>query len=201
MKAFPTIIIFTALLVAVTGCGKKNESGKSGSNYCAAYGAGGQCSAYVSNYNSAYPPVNGVSLNQVQLENPCILSGGNYYGQTTMPRQAVQVQLQSAFVEVNGQPTIVPNGDMYVGVTSFGDVAAVIGNGSPNPIFVAYLCPRPASGQAILPRTVLLKGQTSCAVKSIQDADIIFPDNTQANFRPLSPGGSSARQRFSFCQQ
>ena len=200
MKAFPTIIIFTALLAAVTGCGKKNESGRSGSNYCAAYGAGGQCSAYVSNYNSAYPPVNGVSLNQVQQENPCILSGGNYYGQTTMPRQAVQVQLQSAFVEVNAQPTIVPNGDMYVGVTSFGDVAAVIGNGSPNPIFVAYLCPRPASGQAILPRTVLLKGQTSCAVKSIQDADIIFPDNTQANFRPLSPGGSSARQRFSFCQ-
>jgi len=202
MKVMPKFLIFSAILAAAMGCGKNNESGKSnnGGSYCAAYGANGQCSAYVSNYNSQFPAVNGVNLNQVQQENPCVLSGGGYYGQAPMPRQVVQVQLRNAYTDVNGQPTIVPNGDMYVGVTSFGDVAAVIGNGTLNPIFVAYLCPRPASWQAIPPQTVLLRGQTSCAVKLIQDADVIFPDNTQANFRPLSPGGSSAKQKFSFCQ-
>lgn len=196
MKALPKLLIFSAILAAIAGCGKGNESGKSSNRSCMAYGTNGQCSAYMSNVNSNYS-VNGVSLNQVQQENPCIMNAG-YNG--NMQRQAVQVQLQRAYTEVNGQQTIVPTGDMYVGVTSFGDVAAVVGNGTLNPLFVAYLCPRPASGQAILPQTVLLKAQTSCTVKSIQDADIIFPDNTQANFRPLSPGGSSARQKFTFCQ-
>lgn len=199
MKALPTILIFSALLVAVTGCGKKNESGKSTNRSCVSYGTNGQCSAYMSNVNSNYS-MNGISLNQVQQENPCILSNG-YYGQSNnLQRQVMQTRVQVQ-TNPNVPPTIVPRGDMYVGVTSMGDVAAVIGDGTANPLFVGYLCPRPVSGQGTLYPQILVGAATVCAFKYITAANIIFPDGTQANFRALSPGGSSNRQKFTFCQQ
>jgi hypothetical protein len=200
MKAIPKLLIFTAILAAIAGCGKGNESGKSsGSRSCLAYGSNGQCSAYMSNINSNYA-MNGVSLNQVQQENPCILSGG-YNGQGNMQRQVIQTRVQVQ-TNPNVPPTIVPRGDMYVGVTSMGDVAAVIGDGTMNPTFVAYLCPRPVSGQGNLYPQILVGAATVCAFKYITAANMVFPDGTQANFRALSPGGSSNnRQKFSFCQQ
>ncbi len=143
--------------------------------------------------------MNGISLNQVQQENPCILQGG-YMGQGNMQRQVMQTQVQVQ-TNPNVPPTIVPRGDMYVGVTSMGDVAAVIGNGTMTPTFVAYLCPRPVSGQGNLYPQILVGAATVCAFKYITAANIVFPDGSQANFRALSPGGSSARQKFSFCQQ
>lgn len=199
MKALPKVLIFSAILAAIAGCGKGNESGKGpGTRACVAYGANGQCNAYVSNYNSGYA-MNGVSLNQVQQENPCILSGG-YNGQGNMNRQLMQTRVQVQ-TNPNVPPTIVPKGDMYVGVTSMGDVAAIIGDGTMNPTFVAYLCPRPVSGQGMLYPQILVGAATVCAFKYITAANISFPDGTMANFRALSPGGSSARQKFSFCQQ
>jgi hypothetical protein len=200
MKVISKLIILAAA-VAITGCGKDNQSGRSGSgvynsSYCVSQGPNGQCSQYqnysVSNINSPYS-FNGVSLNQVQMENPCILSGGGYYGQSTFNRQLVTTRVNIG--------TIVTRGDMYVGVTSFGDVAAVIGDGTPNPTFVAYLCPRPISGQGTLAPQITIGAYTNCAVKYITAANIYFPDSTQANFRAPSPGGSSARTKFSFCQQ
>ena len=198
MKAFPKLLIFSAILAAIAGCGKNNESGKSGSKSCAAFGANGQCSAYVSNINSNYS-MNGVNLNQVQQENPCILSGG-YFGQTNMQRQVIQTRVQVQ-TNPNVPPTIVPRGDIYVGVTSMGDVAAVVGDGTMNPTFVAYLCPRPVSGTGTLYPQILVGAATQCAFKYITAANVVFPDGTMANFRALSPGGSSNRQKFSFCQQ
>ena len=199
MKAIPNLLIFSAILMAIAGCGKGNESGKGPTRSCLQYGANGQCSAYMTNVNSNYSQ-NGISLNQVQQENPCILQGG-YNGQGNMQRQVMQHQVQVQ-TGPGVPPTIVPKGDMYVGVTSMGDVAAIVGNGTMNPTFIAYLCPRPVSGQGTLSYQILIGAATVCAFKYITAANIIFPDNSQANFRPLSPGGSSNNhQKFSFCQQ
>jgi hypothetical protein len=199
MKLLSSTLILSSLL-ALFGCGKNNESGRAGgvysSRYCVTPGPNGQCLQYqnysINNFNSPYS-FGGVSLNQVQQENPCILSGAGYYGQSVFNRQVVTTRVS--------MPYIVTRGEMYVGVTSFGDVAAVIGDGSNNPTFVAYLCPRPVSGQGTLFPQILLGNATDCAVKYITAANMAFPDGTQANFRALSPGGSSLRQKFSFCQR
>ena len=160
------------------------------SSYCLNQGADGQCiqsqKYSVENYNSEYS-FNGVSLNQVQMENPCILSYGQSPGnwiQPNMQRQLVQTRVNLG--------TIVTRGDVYVGVTSFGDVAAIIGDGTHSPMLVAYLCPRPVSGQGILYPGISIGAYTNCAVKYITKANMFFPDGSQANFRALSPGGSSA---------
>lgn len=198
MKALPKLLILSAVL-AMAGCGKNNESGKSGggrytSQYCVSYTPTGQCAQYqnysINNINSGYS-YNGVSLNQVQQENPCILSGGGW-GQSVYNRTQVTVQ-------VNMGQNIIPSGQMHVGVTSFGDVAALIGNGTSNPTFVAYLCPRPVSGQGTLSPQILIGSYSSCRVNPITAANMYFNDGSQANFR-WPQGGSSLRQKFSFCQ-
>jgi len=208
MKSISKLLILAAV-VALTGCGKDNQSGKSGSGvynsqYCVSYSPTGQCAQYqnytIGNYNSPYS-FNGVSLNQVQMENPCILSNygsmyNSYPGNWMQP--SMQRQLVSTRVNIG---TVVTRGDMYVGVTSFGDVAAIIGDGTPTPTFVAYLCPRPVSGQGTLYPQITIGAYTNCAVKYITSANMVFPDGTQANFRAPSPGGSSAKTKFSFCQQ
>lgn len=191
MKALPKLLIFSAILAAIAGCGKGNESGKTSNRQgpCMAFGSNGQCSAYMSGYNST----SAVNPNQVLQENPCITGGQR---QSTPP---IQVQVQT---NPNVQPTIVPQGDIYVGVTSYGDVAFVMGNGTNRPTFVAHLCQRPVSGQGNLYPQILVGAATQCAFKYITAANIVFPDGSQANFRALSPGGSSNNhQKFSFCQQ
>lgn len=191
MKSLPQLLILAGLM-ALTGCGKNNESGRSNTNRtCVQYGMNGSCSAYMSNINSNYS-ANGVSLNTVQAENPCILGNG-FYGGGNLARTQVSVPVNIG--------TVVARGDMYVGVTSFGDVAAIVGNGTSNPLFVAYLCPRGTSGQGQLYPQITIGAYTQCAVKYITSANMVFPDGSQANFRALSPGGSSAGRRFSFCQQ
>ena len=147
-------------------------------------------STNVNNINSNYS-MNGVSLNQVQQENPCISADGNA-DQANMQRQVIQTRIQVQTI---------PRGDIHVGVTSMGDVAAVIGDGTTNPMLVVYLCPRPGSGPGILNPQILVGATTNCAFKYITAANVLFPDGSQANFRALSPGGSSNRQKFSFCQE
>lgn len=198
MKALPELLIFTAILAAIAGCGKGNESGRNTRGACNSWGTNGQCIGYSTNgFSTGFLPNitnNGVNLRQVEQENPCILGGG--------PRQVIQQQVQ---VDTgNGQPTIVTQGDLYVGVTAMGDVAAIIGNGTMNPQFVASLCPRPMSGQGTIYPRIIVGDSTVCAFKYITVANIGFPDGTQANFRSLNggngiPGGSSMHQKFSFC--
>lgn len=200
MKALPTIIIFSTLL-ALVGCGKNNESGKTGqipglspysTGVCMTYSTPGVCSQYQNPlvYPSGYS-YQGFNLDTVQQENPCVYS--STYGQTNLARMLFQKTIS--------MPTIITQGDMYVGVTSFGDVAAIIGNGTPNPTFVAYLCPRPTSAPPIITSQALIGAYTNCAVKPITAVNLAFPDGSEAHFRSLSPGGSSIKQKFSFCQQ
>lgn len=192
MKALSKLLFLSALL-ALGGCGKDNESGKTPSaRVCLQYSANGQCAQYstysVSNLNSPYS-FNGVSLNQVMTENPCVL-GSMYGGMGNLQRSQVSIQVNIG--------TVVPQGHMHVGVTSYGDVAAIIGNGSPTPTFVAYLCPRPVSGQGTLMPQILIGSYSTCRVNPITAANMVFPDGTQANFR-WPQGGSSAGRKFSFC--
>ncbi len=173
------------------------------SSYCVNQSVDGLCTQYqnysIGNFNSPYS-FNGVSLNQVQMENPCILSSyGSIYSQ--YPGSWMQPSMQRQLVQTRvNLGTILSRGDIYVGVTSVGDVAAIIGDGTPSPMFVAYLCPRPLSGQGVLYSGVSISAYTSCAFKYITKANMVFPDGSQANFRALSPGGSSAGRGFSFCQ-
>jgi hypothetical protein len=80
-------------------------------------------------------------------------------------------------------------------------LAAIIGDGTASPTFVAYLCPRPVSGQGTLYPQISIGAYTNCSVKYITKANMVFPDGSQANFRAPSPGGSSAGRKFSFCMQ
>lgn len=194
MKSLGSIITFGALLVLVS-CGKKNESGKSNnrysSQYCVQYSVGGQCAQWgtstITNINSPYEVNNVVSLNQVQQQNPCVASGamGN------MQRQQVS--------SVINMPTVITRGDIYIGVTSFGDVAAIIGNGTAQATFVAYLCPRMASVAALPQGASIGVYSGSCRAKPIVAANVYFTDGSMANFRDPRYG-SSAGVPFSYCQ-
>ncbi len=205
MKALPKLLFFSAVL-ALAGCGKDNQSGRStsgiyNSQYCVSYTPNGQCAQYqnysIGNYNSPYS-YQGIGLNQVQAENPCILGNfGSMYGQ--YPSNWVQPQMNRQVISTRVNiGTVVPQGEVYVGVTSFGDVAAIVGDGSPSPTFVAYLCPRPISGQGTLMPQIKIGSYSSCRINPITAANMVFPDGTQANFR-WPQGGSSAGRKFSFC--
>ncbi|MBA2403792.1 MAG: hypothetical protein H0V66_03395 [Bdellovibrionales bacterium] len=197
MKALP-LIMFSILLATLTGCGKKNESGKSGSRGpCIAYGANGSCSAYMSNINSNYSQ-NGVSLNIVQQENPCIL-GQQQYGTNLSSRIPFSVR-----IPLPGNSRLAPN-NIAVGVTSFGDVAAIVGDGTNMATFVAYLCPRPATQAQLIPdprfgnQLVGYGAYGPCRVLPITFATLGFADGSKAAFRDPQ-AGSSAQRPFSFCQ-
>jgi hypothetical protein len=191
MNALFKLITLSALL-ALSSCGKDNESGRNSFARTCLQWVGNQCAQYssysISNLNSPYN-FNGVSLNQVMTENPCVL-GSMFGGMTNLQRSQVSIR-----VNIN---TVVPQGHMHVGVTSYGDVAAIIGDGSPNPLFVAYLCPRPVSGQGTLMPQILIGSYSTCRINPITAANMVFPDGTQANFR-WPQGGSSVGRRFSFC--
>jgi hypothetical protein len=163
------------------------------SSYCVSYDENGQCGQYldysVTNINSSFS-FNGVSLNQVQLESPCIPTGIGFQGQSNLSRMVYSSGGVTKDVT-----------DMAVGVTSFGDVAAVVKDSFGNSLFIAYMCPRPNSGQGTLFPQITVGAYTNCAVKYITSANMVFPDGSQANFRAPSPGGSSLSTKFSFCQQ
>lgn len=197
MKSLVNVAIFTCMLALAASCGNDNKSGRR-NNDPYGYGAYGAYSAYTAN---------GVQLGQVIAENPCIGSGAGPYVQGSNPYYNNNawntnfVASASQRVEVSfplTNFTVIPNGDIYVGVTSYGDVAAVIGNGS-TPMFVAYICPRSAaSGQGSL-RGISLGAYTNCAVKPLTAATMLFPDGTSADFR-MADFGSSQRTKFSFCR-
>ena len=191
MKSVGLCLLYSALFVFLAGCGKDNKSGKPASSWGFnpyTSGIGGVNSPY--SYGS-------VSLNQVMAENPCVSGYGNYQGgQGAYAGQRITIQQP-----LTNFQTVIPANDIYVGVTSYGDVAALVGTapGQP-PMFVAYLCPRSfaTSGQGqilgVKPGTYTL-----CQVKPIVAATVALPGGATADFR-MMVYGSSARAKFSFCQ-
>lgn len=190
-----------ALLLAVLiSCGKDNESGKSTYTYNPnPYCSGGYCSPYTGTVGaipSAIPYANLAQFaNMAQADNPCA-AGTTYYANTRIP---IQTQMT-----LNG---VIAAGDGYLGVTSYGDVAVIVGNGTNIATLHAYLCPRVgSSGQGFITRPSLGSLSMGCQVKPIVAMDMIFPDGQVAKFRDPALGvrhpitGQYIR-KFSFCAQ
>jgi hypothetical protein len=202
MKTMVNNLILLALFSAAAGCGKQNESGKASNPVANPYYSGVPL-PQIGGINSPYSFA-GISLNQVQLENPCIsdypgfpgIGVNNFVGNRIMVQQPL-----------TGYPTVIPPGDMFVGVTSYGDVAALVGQaaGQP-PIFVAYLCPRSSApngqGQIV---NITTGSYSQCLFKPMTAATMVFPGGSVANFRWLDAGTSvgvmqNTMRKFSFCR-
>lgn len=172
-------LIFILTLAFLASCGKDNKSGKKPLDYSYA-----GLSPYTA--GMATPAFGQYSVSQVINENPCYGAGGYQ-----MQRSQVQVPLTNF-------PTVIPVNDVYVGVTSYGDVATIVGTGGV-PTFIAYVCPRSySSGQGYL-RGISLGSYSNCAFKPLTAATMQFADGTSANFRMMDYG-SSANQKFSMCR-
>lgn len=191
-------ILHLTLLLTLFACGKNNESGKKSSSwnynnpYSNQYGY-----APVANINSPYN-YSGMSVNQVMQQNPCRSGWGGMsgYGNQSYAGQRIPIQ-----IPLTQFPTVIPQNDLYVGVTSFGDVAVVVGQGANQPpLFVGYMCPRSfaPSGQGQL-LGVKIGSYSNCLFKPITASTIVFPGGGTAEFRWMD-GGSSAQQKFSFCR-
>jgi asparagine synthetase A len=185
MKRFPTLLILTALL-ALTGCGKENESGKSNKNgICTSY-LNGVCNAYASNYNVG---VSGdINLNNVVSQIPCEMSQYGY--NVTRTQQNIQVTTASRTTP----------GQSYLGVTSLGDIAIIIGNGSTTTQMTMFLCSGAGSygGQVGAGVTQALLGEYTtmgCPIKTITAANY-----GASSFRSPVYGRGTTGQKFSFCQ-
>lgn len=181
MKSLSFLFLSLALLSLLAACGKDNESGKK-NNY--AYG-----NPY---YNGQYAAVNSpyaygnVSVNQVIQNHPCMTTGA-----------PSQNRLQAQF-PLTGFPTVIPVNDIYVGVTSVGDVAVLVGQGGGQPpLFVTYMCQRmyTANGQGQL-SDLAFGSYSRCNLKPITRATMYLPGSpTPLYFRWLD-GGNSMRQPF-----
>lgn len=162
MKGFPTLIILSALL-ALASCGKENESGRNNNGACLSY-VGTQCNAYAAlpggiNYGLS----SNANLSSIVQQIPCT------YGMMNRATQVVNVVTN----------TIMTAGHSYIGITSYGDIAIVVGNGSTNSQATLYICggniqvpniAYPALGEYATPR---------CPIKTITNMDLgsrIFRD-------------------------
>ncbi len=168
------------LLAVMASCGKDNKSGKGRNGYFGFNQLG--TNGY---YNGTSISYNGLSLQQVIRENPCV-GGGGMYG-----NQRFRITSQAP---VN---TVIPNGDVYVGVTSYGDVAA-IGGTAQGPIFEAYLCPRQGMPQQVVPQGIQLFPYTNCGFKQM-NATVPAGDGTLIRFRMMD-FLSSTGAKFSYCR-
>jgi hypothetical protein len=183
MKSFMFYLMTLALLAS---CGKNNESGKSNNPMC---NGSAYCQSAYGTINSAYS-YGGISVNQVIQANPCTTQG-------TPTQNRIQIQ-----VPVN-LPTVIAPNDIYVGVTSSGDVGVLVGQGSSQAIFVSYMCARGNMyTQTAQPQIADLAfgSYSQCSLKPITRATLVVPGMyTPLYFRWLD-GGSSLGQKFPFCR-
>lgn len=134
MKAVSQILIFSLLLVAL-GCGKENESGKSG-GICLQYGMNGQCSQYSAYSN--YGLSGNVNLNGILSQIPCEqqMFNGNTWQMPQMNMGMGRIQLAGT-VQLSQNTT---PGQSYIGITSTGDIAILQGNGQRSVQATFFLC-------------------------------------------------------------
>lgn len=197
MKSFGLNLLHLALLTALVACGKDNKSGQSNDQwaYNNPYSYG---QSPIANINSPYSYGN-IQVNQVMAENPCV---SGYGGMTGYPgAQPYQGQRIPISIPLTSFPTVISPNDIYVGVTSYGDVGVVVGQAiNQPPLFVGYMCPRSfaPNGQGQL-LGVKIGSYSNCLLKPITAATVVFPGGGQALFR-WADAGSSANQKFSFCK-
>ncbi len=184
MKSIGLGLLHLTLLTMLIACGKENESGKKDSwNYNNPY-----TSPYGVNYTNINSPYSygNLKVADVMNQNPCRSSTGQFNNQ--------RIQIQIPLTQF---PTVIPAGDIYVGVTSYGDVAVLAGQatGQP-PLFVGYMCQRSfaPNGQGQL-LGVKIGSYSRCSFKPITAATVMFPGGATAEFRWMD-GGSSQGTRF-----
>ena len=186
MKSLGLCLLQVALLAMLVACGKDNESGKTSSwNYNNPYSSGYQ--GVPTNINSSQAPA---AVYNILSNYPC-------QGYTGTQRIPIQVPLTNS-------PYVVSPGDFHVGVTSYGDVAMIVGTavGQP-PMFVGFMCPRSftSSGQGQLYDVAIGAASSRCAVKQITRATVVFPGGATAAFRELTFGRYTTGQPFTpYCQ-
>jgi hypothetical protein len=182
MKSIGKCLLLAALLAMLAACGKQNTSGKTNSwSYGNPYTYPGV------NMNSLGAVNSPVALvNQIMQSYPCQSNPQNPMG-----RIPLQVPL------TNFKSQVAPN-DFFVGVTSVGDVAIVIGTalGQP-PMFLGYMCPRSfaQSGSGQLTGVEINANMTRCTVKTLS-ARIVFPGGSEANIRAMDAGMYMTGQPF-----
>jgi hypothetical protein len=176
----PVSLLMILFCLVLGACGKDNKSGKNnrygnyGFNQLGAYGG----------YNGTNIAYNGFNLRQVVNENPCVNGA---------PPQSRSVGAIQAPVN-----TVIAPGDVYVGVTSFGDVAA-IGGTPQGPVMQYFICPRQMQGQPQgLPSNISLFPYTNCGFKQM-NASLRLADGSVANFRMMDYGNSMGT-KFSYCR-
>lgn len=195
MKSVGHCLSHLLLIFVIISCGKNNESGKKTNwSYNNPYTNG---LLPINNINSPYS-YGGMSINQVMEQNPC-RSGYNGVSGLNGPYGGQRIPIQIPLVNF---PTVIPPNDLYVGVTTFGDVAVLVGQpvGSP-PLFVGYMCPRTfaPTGQGQL-MGIKVGAYSNCLFKPMTAATMVFPGGGSAEFRWMD-GGSSVGRPFSFCRQ
>jgi hypothetical protein len=170
MKSLGLCLLSIALLAFLTGCGKNNESGKK-SRYNVPIG------------NPLYGPHQNLALGNVPLEavlqeTLCLTTN-----MPTRNRHRVDIPLP-------GYPSAIPNGDVYVGVTTAGDVAALMGTPQ-HPVFVAFLCERPLFAQAGQGQLydIATGTQSRCKFKPLARATIGVPGLPEPLFFRMLDGG------------
>lgn len=176
MKSICRYLLTLALLTMVVACGKDNKSGKSDPYMYGNPYSSGTYSPAVSGLGIAYGNFN---LDAVLGQTYCMTTG--YPNQN---RMRIQFPLQ-------GYPTAVQQGDLYVGVTTAGDVAVLVGQGGANPpLFIAFMCQRAyaTSGQGQL-ADLAIGTATKCMVKPLVRATMVVPGFPQPlYFRQLDGG-------------
>lgn len=183
MKRFQRLSLSLLALSLLVACGNDNKSGKNNTGDLWGINQYG-----IPQTIGSYPVgPNGLQVATVIAENPCKSS----YGYTGGQRIPVQIPLTSF-------PSTLAAGTVHVGVTDFGDVAAIVGTGSV-PTFIAYICPRSQMSGAGQLSGISLGAYTRCQFPPISSATMRFPDMTEARFRMLD-FGSSQRVPFSFCR-
>lgn len=149
-------------LTLLAACGKDNKSGKKDSwTYSDPYLGPGTAPANLQELFSAVPCLAGSNASRQRMDLP-----------------------------LTGFQTIIPAGDVYAGITSYGDVAVIQGNGSQTPTFSAYLCPRDFTNpQGSVLSNVRLGSYSNCNYKPITSATLVFPGSVgTAEFRMLDFG-------------
>jgi len=172
MKSVTFYLLSLAMLALLGGCGKDNESGKKSNSYTSPYFNG-----QYGNYTNTPYNFGGQNLGIVLQQTNCVTNG-----YSTQQRMQIQFPL-------TGYPSVIQRGDIYVGVTTAGDVAALIGQGNNAPLFVAYMCNRgygTGSGQLM---DLAVGTSTRCAFKPLVRATMVVPGMAQPlYFRMLDYG-------------
>lgn len=181
MKSLFRYSLTLALLTMVAACGKDNESGKNNNPYANSW----QSNQY-GVINSPYSYAN-ISINEVINRNPCTAMG--------MPNQnRVQVQIPVPPLRVP-----VAANDIYVGVTSVGDVGVLVGQGNNQPMFIGYLCARgvtyPNQGTPMI-NDLDFGAKSMCAFKPITRATLMLPGMPVPIYFRWLDGGTSTRTSF-----